>query len=210
MELIVSKLDIDMLPLLPFCTIYHADDEYLHKTGEGSVLLINAATGTEREFVNQQIFVRHFPYHSVYHIFTFLNIKTRWCFEMWFEWHILNECEPWPTLSKQSDLTISVRSIYSTTLASHWRVSHREAPKKISLTFGTVLFSSYVLLALFLELFISPIRSSAKWLKCKCAFALILWTYSSCLSLMLSGPCGSLRLHGVSRSKIRLFPEQLH
>lgn len=196
MELFVSKLDIDILTLLPFCTIYHADDEYLHKTGEGSVLLINATTGTESEFVNQQIFVRHFPYHSVYHIFTFLNIKTQWCYEMWFEWHILNECEPWHT---QSDLTISVRSIYNTTIASYWRVSHREAPKK-----------SVWLLVRFLELFISPIRSFAKWLKCKCTFALILWLYTSCLSLMLSGPCGSLRLHGVSRSKIRLFPEQLH
>jgi len=48
--------------LLPFCTIYHADDEYLHKTGEGSVFLINAATGNEKEFVNQQIFVRHFAW----------------------------------------------------------------------------------------------------------------------------------------------------
>lgn len=71
-----------MLPLLPFCTIYLADDEYLHKTGEGSVLLINAVTGAESEFVNQQIFVRHFPYHSIYHIFTFLNIKTQQRFEM--------------------------------------------------------------------------------------------------------------------------------
>lgn len=142
-----------MLPLLPFCTIYHADDEYLHKTGEGSVLLINATSGTESEFVNQQIFVRHFPYHSVYHIFTFLNIKTQWCFEMWFEWHILNECEPWHTLSKQSDLMISVRSIYNTTLASCRRVSHKEAPKKsvwllalcffLLCTFGAVLRTVY-------------------------------------------------------------------
>ncbi|KAK7126649.1 hypothetical protein R3I94_017982 [Phoxinus phoxinus] len=35
-----------------------SDDEYLHKTGEGSVLLVNATTGNGREFVNQQIFAR--------------------------------------------------------------------------------------------------------------------------------------------------------
>ncbi|RXN30500.1 dipeptidyl peptidase 4-like protein [Labeo rohita] len=35
-----------------------SDDEYLHKTEDGSLLLINAATGSESEFVNQQIFSR--------------------------------------------------------------------------------------------------------------------------------------------------------
>uniref|UniRef100_A0A673HXW3 Dipeptidyl peptidase 4-like n=1 Tax=Sinocyclocheilus rhinocerous TaxID=307959 RepID=A0A673HXW3_9TELE len=35
-----------------------SDDEYLHKTGEGSLHLINATTGNGREFVNQQIFSR--------------------------------------------------------------------------------------------------------------------------------------------------------
>ncbi|KTG05367.1 hypothetical protein cypCar_00010574 [Cyprinus carpio] len=34
------------------------DDEYLHKTGEGSLHLINATTGNGSEFVNQQIFTR--------------------------------------------------------------------------------------------------------------------------------------------------------
>uniref|UniRef100_A0A672NTX9 Dipeptidyl peptidase 4-like n=1 Tax=Sinocyclocheilus grahami TaxID=75366 RepID=A0A672NTX9_SINGR len=35
-----------------------SDDEYLHKTGEGSLHLINATTGNGSEFVNQQIFSR--------------------------------------------------------------------------------------------------------------------------------------------------------
>ncbi|KAL1251549.1 hypothetical protein QQF64_019345 [Cirrhinus molitorella] len=35
-----------------------SDDEYIHKTGEGSLHLINAATGNGSEFVNQQIFSR--------------------------------------------------------------------------------------------------------------------------------------------------------
>uniref|UniRef100_A0A671T5T1 Dipeptidyl peptidase 4-like n=1 Tax=Sinocyclocheilus anshuiensis TaxID=1608454 RepID=A0A671T5T1_9TELE len=35
-----------------------ADDEYLHKTGEGSLHLISATTGNGSEFVNQQIFSR--------------------------------------------------------------------------------------------------------------------------------------------------------
>ncbi|XP_051550575.1 dipeptidyl peptidase 4 [Myxocyprinus asiaticus] len=35
-----------------------SDDEYLHKTGNGSVLLINATTGNGKEFLNQQTFAR--------------------------------------------------------------------------------------------------------------------------------------------------------
>ncbi|NP_001154809.1 dipeptidyl peptidase 4 [Danio rerio] len=35
-----------------------SDDEYFHKTGEGSVFLFNATTGNGNEFVNQQIFAR--------------------------------------------------------------------------------------------------------------------------------------------------------
>uniref|UniRef100_A0A671T8L1 Dipeptidyl peptidase 4-like n=1 Tax=Sinocyclocheilus anshuiensis TaxID=1608454 RepID=A0A671T8L1_9TELE len=35
-----------------------SDDEYLHKTGEGSLHLISATTGNGSEFVNQQIFSR--------------------------------------------------------------------------------------------------------------------------------------------------------
>ncbi|XP_055072876.2 dipeptidyl peptidase 4 [Misgurnus anguillicaudatus] len=35
-----------------------SDDEYLHKTGDGSVFLINAVTGSESEFLNPQTFAR--------------------------------------------------------------------------------------------------------------------------------------------------------
>uniref|UniRef100_A0A9J8BG85 Dipeptidyl-peptidase 4 n=1 Tax=Cyprinus carpio carpio TaxID=630221 RepID=A0A9J8BG85_CYPCA len=37
---------------------FHADDEYLHKTGDGSLHLISATTGNGSEFVNQQLFSR--------------------------------------------------------------------------------------------------------------------------------------------------------
>uniref|UniRef100_A0A8C2BKB6 Dipeptidyl-peptidase 4 n=1 Tax=Cyprinus carpio TaxID=7962 RepID=A0A8C2BKB6_CYPCA len=42
--------------LLLFCTIFHADDEYLHKTGEGSLHLINATTGNGSEFTRVAAF----------------------------------------------------------------------------------------------------------------------------------------------------------
>ncbi len=51
---------------LHLCTVFLADDEYIHKTGEGSLRLINANTGNGSEFVNQQIFVRVFASFSLF------------------------------------------------------------------------------------------------------------------------------------------------
>lgn len=44
------------------------DDEYLHKSGDGSVYLINALTGNGSEFLKHQLFVRFFTHRSIWSI----------------------------------------------------------------------------------------------------------------------------------------------